>query len=63
MSLRTPSGYQAKMALPMANYETKTVSLARLEKDYYVTQSQKDEVNGYVSKLNDEADYAKRVNN
>lgn len=45
------------------HYETKTVSLARLEKDYYVTQSQKDEVNGYVSKLNDEADYAKKINN
>lgn len=33
---------------------TKTVSLAQLEKDYYVTQSQKDEVNGYVNKLKTE---------
>lgn len=34
--------------------ETKTVSLSQLEKDYYVTQSQKDEVNGYVNKLKTE---------
>lgn len=30
---------------------TATISLAQLEKDYYVNQSQKDEVNGYVSEL------------
>ena len=39
------------------HFETKTVSLANLEKDYYVTQSQKDEVNSYVSQLRSEADY------
>lgn len=39
------------------HFETKTVSLSNLEKDYYVTQSQKDEVNGYVSQLRIEADY------
>ena len=39
------------------HFETKTVSLANLEKDYYVTQSQKDEVNGYVSQLRSESDY------
>lgn len=39
------------------HYETKTVSLSRLENDYYVTQSQKDEVNGYVSQLKSESDY------
>lgn len=39
------------------HFETKTVSLSNLEKDYYVTQSQKDEVNGYVSQLRSEADY------
>jgi len=39
------------------HFETKTVSLANLEKDYYVTQSQKDEVNGYVSQLRSETDY------
>lgn len=39
------------------HFESKTVSLANLEKDYYVTQSQKDEVNGYVSQLRSEADY------
>lgn len=33
------------------HFETKTVSLSNLEKDYYVTQSQKDEVNSYVSQL------------
>ncbi|WP_262349185.1 Lreu_0056 family protein, partial [Limosilactobacillus fermentum] len=31
------------------HFETKTVSLSTLENDYYVTQSQKDEVNSYVS--------------
>jgi hypothetical protein len=45
------------------HYETKTVSSSRLEKDYYVTQSQKDEVNGYVSKLNDQTAYLKRIEN
>lgn len=39
------------------HFETKTVSLANLEKDYYATQSQKDEVNGYVSQLRSETDY------
>lgn len=39
------------------HFETKTVSHANLEKDYYVTQSQKDEVNGYVSQLRSETDY------
>ncbi|WP_242075053.1 Lreu_0056 family protein [Limosilactobacillus mucosae] len=39
------------------HFETKTVSLSNLEKDYYVTQSQKDEVNSYVSHLRSEADY------
>lgn len=39
------------------HFETKAVSLANLEKDYYVTQSQKDEVNSYVSQLRSEADY------
>lgn len=39
------------------HFETKTVSLANLKKDYYVTQSQKDEVNGYVSQLRSETDY------
>lgn len=39
------------------HFETKTVSLSNLEKDYYVTQSQKDEVNSYVSQLRSEADY------
>lgn len=39
------------------HFETKTVSLSNLEKDYYVTQSQKDEVDGYVSQLRREADY------
>ena len=39
------------------HFETKTVSLSNLEKDYYVTQSQKDEVNGYVSQLRSESDY------
>ena len=37
--------------------EIRTVSLSNLEKDYYVTQSQKDEVNGYVSQLRSESDY------
>ncbi len=37
--------------------QTKTISLARLEKDYYVSQSQKDEVNGYASQLKSEAAY------
>lgn len=37
--------------------ETKTISLARLEKDYYVSQSQKDEVDGYASQLKSEAAY------
>lgn len=39
------------------HFETKTVSLSNLEKGYYVTQSQKDEVNSYVSQLRSEADY------
>lgn len=39
------------------HFETKTVSLSNLEKDYYVTQSQKDEVNSYVGQLRSEADY------
>lgn len=39
------------------HFETKTVSLSNLEKDYYVTQSQKDEVDGYVSQLRSETDY------
>ena len=39
------------------HFQTKTVSLSNLEKDYYVTQSQKDEVNSYVSQLRSEADY------
>ena len=39
------------------HFETKTVSLSNLEKAYYVTQSQKDEVNGYVSQLRSESDY------
>ena len=39
------------------HFKTKTVSLSNLEKDYYVTQSQKDEVNGYVSQLRSESDY------
>lgn len=39
------------------HFETKTVSLSNLEKDYYVTQSQKDEVDGYVSQLRSESDY------
>ena len=39
------------------HFETKTVSLSNLEKDYYVTQSQKDEINSYVSQLRSEADY------
>ena len=39
------------------HFETKTVSLSNLEKDYYVTQSQKDDVNSYVSQLRSEADY------
>ncbi len=39
------------------HFETKTVFLSNLEKDYYVTQSQKDEVNSYVSQLRSEADY------
>ncbi|WP_347980385.1 hypothetical protein [Limosilactobacillus allomucosae] len=39
------------------HFETKTVSLSNLEKDYYVTQSQKNEVNSYVSQLRSESDY------
>lgn len=39
------------------HFETKTVSLSNLEKDYYLTQSQKDEVNSYVSQLRSESDY------
>lgn len=39
------------------HFEIRTVSLSNLEKDYYVTQSQKDEVNGYVSQLRSESDY------
>lgn len=39
------------------HFEIRTVSLSNLEKDYYVTQSQKDEVNSYVSQLRSEADY------
>lgn len=39
------------------HFKTKTVSLSNLEKDYYVTQSQKDEVDGYVSQLRSETDY------
>lgn len=39
------------------HFEIRTVSLSNLEKDYYVTQSQKDEVDGYVSQLRSEADY------
>lgn len=53
-----------KMWVPSASgdvagghFETKTVSLTTLENDYYVTQSQKNEVNGYVHQLNREADY------
>lgn len=37
--------------------ETKTISLSRLENDYYVNQDQKNEVNGYVNQLKSEADY------
>lgn len=33
------------------HFVNKSISLAQLEKDYYVTQSQKDEVNGYASQL------------
>lgn len=43
--------------------ETKTVSLARLEKDYYVSQSQKDEVNGYANQLKSEAAYNSSIKN
>lgn len=43
--------------------ETKTVSLARLEKDYYVSQSQKDEVNGYANQLQSEAAYNSSIKN
>ena len=39
------------------HFEIRTVSLSNLEKDYYVTQSQKDEANGYVSQLRSESDY------
>lgn len=39
------------------HFEIRTVSLSNLEKGYYVTQSQKDEVNGYVSQLRSESDY------
>lgn len=39
------------------HFETKTVSLSTLVNDYYVTQSQKDEVNSYVSQLRSESDY------
>ena len=38
--------------------ETKSVSLFRLENDYYVNQDQKNEVNGYANQLKSEADYA-----
>lgn len=44
-------------SVPDGHFETKTVSLSTLENDYYVTQSQKDEVNGYVSQLKNESDY------
>ena len=53
-----------KMWVPSASgdvagghFETKTVSLTTLENDYYVTQSQKNEVDGYVHQLNRESDY------
>ncbi|MEO5292975.1 hypothetical protein ABC389_09430 [Limosilactobacillus sp. WILCCON 0053] len=39
------------------HFETKTVSLSTLINDYYVTQSQRDEVNSYVSQLRSESDY------
>ena len=39
------------------HFETKTISLSTLVNDYYVTQSQKDEVNSYVSQLRSESDY------
>lgn len=39
------------------HFESKNVSLSNLEKDYYVTQNQKDEVNGYVSQLRSESNY------
>lgn len=42
---------------------TKTVSLTRLEKDYYVNQSQKDEVNGYAAKLKPESAYVNSIKN
>lgn len=44
-------------SVPDGHFETKSVSLSRLENDYYVTQSQKDEVNGYVNQLGNESDY------
>ncbi|WP_295746739.1 hypothetical protein [uncultured Limosilactobacillus sp.] len=43
------------------HYETKTVSLNQLENDYYVNAGQKDEVNGYVKKLNDQTAYLQRI--
>lgn len=54
------SGGKSVAESPMV---TKTVSLSRLEKDYYVTQSQKDEVNGYVSKLQPESAYLNSIKN
>lgn len=40
------------------HFIVETVSLSRLENDYYISQGQKDEVNGYVSQLKNESDYS-----
>lgn len=42
---------------------TRTISLARLEKDYYVTQDQKNEVDGYASQLQPEEAYMSSIKN
>lgn len=46
-----------------ASFETKHITVSQLLSDYYVNQSQKDEVNGYANQLKTESQYQSDMEN
>lgn len=46
-----------------ASFETKHITVSQLLSDYYVNQSQKDEVNGYADQLKPESQYQSDMEN
>lgn len=46
-----------------ASFETKHITVSQLLSDYYVNQSQKDEVNGYANQLKPESQYQSDMEN